>query len=407
MVAQAPADRVGPARVPRVRPRQRARRAQRPVRHVVPQGGGAVHRASVAGLPGARHRPPGPAAGHAGRGAQPQALLAGRRLRRDDDARPPGAPRRPRDRRRPARAARAGRQPRRPHPRGAVELHLAGHARAAPQAAPRRRPAAAAGRLPLQGRARPGPLRRHVAQHPRPRPVLLHRLRAAHPDGRDGRPRHERPADRVPDDPGGPGPRAAPHRRAQAALQPTFAVPRAGHLGQADRRSRSRGCRSCARSSRDGARYLGPFRSKRSAEAAVAALHEVVPLRQCTGSSRPVGTGSECVLGRDGPVRRALLGAAVRRGLRGSRRRRDRPPHRRRPPGRRRAAGADGGPVGAGAVRGRGHGPRPAAPPRPRGRPDPADRPAGVQPELVAARRSEAGGWELVCVRYGRLAGTA
>ncbi len=33
----------------------------------------------------------------------------------------------------------------------------------------------------------------------------------------------------------------------------------------------------------DGARYLGPFRSKRSAEAAVAAVHEVVPLRQCTG----------------------------------------------------------------------------------------------------------------------------
>ena len=132
--------------------------------------------------------------------AQPQALVAGRRLRGDDDARPPRAARRPRDRRRPARAARAGRQPRRPHPRGAVELHLAGHARAAPQAVPRRAPAAAAGRLHLQGRARSAPLRRHVAQHPRSRPVLLHRLRAAHPDGRDGRPRHEHPAHRVPDD---------------------------------------------------------------------------------------------------------------------------------------------------------------------------------------------------------------
>ena len=241
------------------------------------------------------------------RGAQPQALVAGRRLRGDDDARPPRAARRPRDRRRAARAARAGRQPRRPHPRGAVELHLAGHARAAPQAVPRRAPAAAAGRLHLQGRARPAALRRHVAQHPRPRPLLLHRLRAAHPDGRDGAasPRASSPIV-CQTTLEAAGARAAPHRRAQAALQPTLAAPRAGHLGQADPASRSPGCRSCARSRADGARYLGPFRSQRSAEAAVAAVHEVVPLRQCTGKLSARGDRSECALGRDGPVRRAL-----------------------------------------------------------------------------------------------------
>ena len=50
----------------------------------------------------------------------------------------------------------------------------------------------------------------------------------------------------------------------------------------------------------DGARYLGPFRSKRSAEAAVAAVHEVVPLRQCTGKLSARGTGSECALGQMG-----------------------------------------------------------------------------------------------------------
>jgi DNA polymerase-3 subunit epsilon len=33
--------------------------------------------------------------------------------------------------------------------------------------------------------------------------------------------------------------------------------------------------------------------------------------------------------------------------------------------------------------------------------------PLAGSPELVAARRAEGGGWELVCVRYGRLAGTS
>ena len=46
----------------------------------------------------------------------------------------------------------------------------------------------------------------------------------------------------------------------------------------------------------DGARYIGPFGSRGSAEAAVAAVHEVIPLRQCVqrlSPARPVGS---CVL---------------------------------------------------------------------------------------------------------------
>ena len=58
-----------------------------------------------------------------------------------DDPRPPGPARRPRHRRRAPRPHRARRQPRRPHPRGALELQLPGHAVAAAQAVPRRPPA--------------------------------------------------------------------------------------------------------------------------------------------------------------------------------------------------------------------------------------------------------------------------
>ena len=56
----------------------------------------------------------------------------------------------------------------------------------APQALAGRRPARRAGRLPLQGRPGARALRRHLDQHPGPGPPVLHRLRAPHPDGRDG-----------------------------------------------------------------------------------------------------------------------------------------------------------------------------------------------------------------------------
>jgi DNA polymerase-3 subunit epsilon len=50
----------------------------------------------------------------------------------------------------------------------------------------------------------------------------------------------------------------------------------------------------------DGAAYLGPFGSKRSAEQAVLALHEAVPLRQCTRRLSRTGGGTACVLAEMG-----------------------------------------------------------------------------------------------------------
>jgi DNA polymerase-3 subunit epsilon len=46
----------------------------------------------------------------------------------------------------------------------------------------------------------------------------------------------------------------------------------------------------------DGATYLGPFGSARTAQAAMAAIHEAVPLRQCTQRISPSKPTSPCVL---------------------------------------------------------------------------------------------------------------
>ncbi|PSK99708.1 DNA polymerase-3 subunit epsilon [Haloactinopolyspora alba] len=46
----------------------------------------------------------------------------------------------------------------------------------------------------------------------------------------------------------------------------------------------------------DGAAYLGPFGSRRLAETAMAAVHEAVPIRQCTQRLSPKRHGSACVL---------------------------------------------------------------------------------------------------------------
>ncbi|HWG93553.1 MAG TPA: DEDD exonuclease domain-containing protein [Mycobacteriales bacterium] len=46
----------------------------------------------------------------------------------------------------------------------------------------------------------------------------------------------------------------------------------------------------------DGAAYLGPFGSRRTAEAAVDAVHEALPLRQCTSRVSPRRPSSACVL---------------------------------------------------------------------------------------------------------------
>ncbi len=50
----------------------------------------------------------------------------------------------------------------------------------------------------------------------------------------------------------------------------------------------------------DGADYLGPFASRRTAEKCLAALHDSFPLRQCSGRLPIVPTGSACVLAEMG-----------------------------------------------------------------------------------------------------------
>jgi DNA polymerase-3 subunit epsilon len=60
----------------------------------------------------------------------------------------------------------------------------------------------------------------------------------------------------------------------------------------------------------DGAAYLGPFGSRRVAEAAIAALHEAVPIRQCTqrlSVKKPIS--SACVLAEMGRCGAPCIGA--------------------------------------------------------------------------------------------------
>jgi len=157
----------------------------------------------------------------------------------------------------------------------------------------------------------------------------------------------------------------------------------------------------------DGARYFGPFSSRLAAESAIAAVHEVLPLRQCTKRLPASGRSDGCVLaeiGRcGGPCMgnesaqdyavvveqaaqmiagdsRGVVGALCQRmsGLSGEERYED-----------------------AGAVRDRMlHLVRAAAR---------AQRisPLANSAEIVAARPAPQGGWEIICVRFGRLAGTA
>ncbi|WP_116950502.1 DEDD exonuclease domain-containing protein [Jiangella endophytica] len=155
----------------------------------------------------------------------------------------------------------------------------------------------------------------------------------------------------------------------------------------------------------DGSAYLGPFGSRRIAEAAMTAIHEAVPIRQCTQRLSASPSSSACILadmGRCGApctgaesaaeyavhvdqVRHAFTGdpgPLVRRlleritSLAGHERyeeaavRRDRL---------------------ATLVRSLVRSQRMAS--------------LASVPQLVAARRREVGGWELHVVRYGRLAG--
>ena len=158
----------------------------------------------------------------------------------------------------------------------------------------------------------------------------------------------------------------------------------------------------------DGAHYAGPFASRRTAEAAITALHEVVPLRQCTTrlSTRSV-SDSACMLfdlGRcGGPCvgaqtpddyagvvarARAALGGSSREVVEALRERLDE------------LAGQERFEE-AGTLRD-----RMMALVRAAARAQRLSPLTGTS-ELIAARRRDEGGWELICVRHGRLAGTS
>ena len=156
----------------------------------------------------------------------------------------------------------------------------------------------------------------------------------------------------------------------------------------------------------DGAHYAGPFSSRKTAEAAVTAVHEVVPLRQCTQALSERSRKSACVLfelgkcgapctGEQTPQEYAEVASQAAMALVG-----------------------DGRDVLA-ALRGKLD--TLAAQERYEDATTLRDRmialvrasarsqrlaPLSSAPEIVAARRRDSGGWEIVCVRFGRLAGS-
>jgi DNA polymerase III subunit epsilon len=154
----------------------------------------------------------------------------------------------------------------------------------------------------------------------------------------------------------------------------------------------------------DGATYLGPFGSVKSAQAAMAAIHEAVPLRQCTQRITPSRPSPACVLagmGRcaapcEGGVTRAdyaptadaardLLTGSARPLLEATRRRMA-------------TLSAQQRYEEAAA-----HRDRATAFVRTSARMQRLAALAGCE-QLVAARPGFAGGWDLAVVRYGRLA---
>ena len=66
----------------------------------------------------------------------------------------------------------------------------------------------------------------------------------------------------------------------------------------------------------DGATYLGPFGSARTAQAAMAAVHEAVPLRQCTQRISPTKPTPACVLAGMGRCGAPCEGQVTREQIR-------------------------------------------------------------------------------------------
>jgi DNA polymerase-3 subunit epsilon len=155
----------------------------------------------------------------------------------------------------------------------------------------------------------------------------------------------------------------------------------------------------------DGAHYIGPFRSRVTAQAAIDAVHEVVPLRQCTG--RLTGRGTACALadmgrcgapctGAQSEGDYAVVVAECRAVFTGNARPTAELLHARLEELASQERFEDAARVRdrfLQLVRGAARAQRLA--------------PLVRSPEIIAARRSDLGGWELVCIRHGRLAGTA
>ncbi|MBD5830789.1 DEDD exonuclease domain-containing protein [Janibacter melonis] len=152
--------------------------------------------------------------------------------------------------------------------------------------------------------------------------------------------------------------------------------------------------------------WMGPFRSKSSADEAVQALHEVVPLRQCLVRISPTRHSSPCVLADMGRCAAPCIGgvdvegygrtvAQARTALRGDAR-----PVLAGLQARMSELSGQERYEDAGTVRD-----RLAALVRGVARSQRAS-PLLATAELVAARRSPVGGWDLVCIRHGRLAGS-
>ncbi|RJK96892.1 DEDD exonuclease domain-containing protein [Vallicoccus soli] len=157
----------------------------------------------------------------------------------------------------------------------------------------------------------------------------------------------------------------------------------------------------------DGGAYLGPFSSSRSATAAMSALHEAVPLRQCTQRLSASGRGSACVLaeigrcgapceGRQSRESYAVHASTVRAAFTGD---------------ARPVVGALSARIAALAAGERfeeaaAQRDRLTALVRAAAR---MQRLAGLTrcPEVVAARPTPELGWELALVRWGRLCGSA
>ena len=157
----------------------------------------------------------------------------------------------------------------------------------------------------------------------------------------------------------------------------------------------------------DGAHYIGPFGARASAEAAVAAVHEIIPLRQCVqrlSPARPVGACALFGMGRCGaPCSGAqtleeysAVAAEAVLALSGDSRRIVAALRERMVALAEQERFEDAGAVRdrlLALVRGMARAQRIG--------------PLAASPEVVAARPAAGGGWELVCVRHGRLAGSS